>query len=1220
MDSSPVWQINIHHCKLASDNLVSEVMKMKRKPILLIQEPYLFREKPLLRINNYAVHYVGKNVRSLIAIPCNLRSFSVHELSDKDTTAVLLEENVHTTDETNNETTIKYLLVSSYLDILDKKVINQGLEKCATFSKTNRIPMVIGMDSNSHSTLWGCETNNSRGDVLEEFILEQNLAVMNVGHAPTFVTKRAKSIIDVTLVSDTITDKVANWNVNKEYQFSDHRRLEFEIKYKAIITVVTRNFRKANWNIFKSFLGKNRNWNPPCFWNKLVLDEEVDKYTHEIQKSLDVACPKRKININKAKKVWWSNNLENLKRNSKRRYKKYAKDKSETSYDSFHKSRKEYYDAIKAAKSQAWHDFCSSIQDVKSLSKVSRSLINESNSGVGLIKKADGTLASSGKEVINALMDTHFPGSYPYKDLGKLKEDTTLSNAFISNANFLSYITKEKVAAAIKSFSGFKAAGPDGLKAVVLQNLPDFYLERLTILYKVCTALKWNPKEWCRSRVIFIPKRGKESYDTPKSYRPISLTQVLFKTLEKVQKMEIEDNYLKRKPMYKHQYAFSKGKSTEGALSQVVDKIESGLYRNGFTLGVFLDISGAFDNVLVDSIIAGFKSKGISEHITNWYESSLRNRLAEANIGDTVVKRALTKGCAQGGVLSTVAWNLAVDDLLQDLNKAPFLVVGFADDFAALISGIDPNTLVAKMQPVIDKITATGKKLGLSFNEEKTDVVMFTNKRTKITDKVKVNKVPREYSSSTRYLGTILDAKLNFNKHIDEKIKKCKNHLFALKNLIGFKWGPTPTMMKWAFTGIVRPKLTYACHIWQPRINKTLRIKLQKLNRLACLNIARAHRSTPTKGLELIYNLPPLENHIQRASLNCYLRIKYQVQKSWDGIGSHKNGHLMLLEKNCDSAGLANIPLDSIVPIRVWDKNYKIIEFNKNCDFSENGTSIYCYTDGSKIEKSRTGCGFTIKRDGKTMASGFESLGTIPTVFQTEIQAIVRGCEAMEKRTGQKIVIRSDSQAAILALGSNLIKSKLVLECFTKLNNLGKSNKITIQWIKAHVGFQGNEEADMLAKKGAEQALNGPEPFLPAPESFLKKTTKNILISNWNFNWRNTKDCKQTKLWLPKVTNKVEKYLNKITRQDLSKLVQFITGHCNLMRHKSLQSNQEPLCRLCEKGEETPWHLATKCTSLMNHRMNIFCGQILYSVDWSPGQLLRFCKESKIWSLLDYQL
>ena len=234
----------------------------------------------------------------------------------------------------------------------------------------------------------------------------------------------------------------------------------------------------------------------------------------------------------------------------------------------------------------------------------------------------------------------------------------------------------------------------------------------------------------------------------------------------------------------------------------------------------------------------------------------------------------------------------------------------------------------------------------------------------------------------------------------------------------------------------------------------------------------------------------------------------------------------------------------------------------------------------------------------------------------------------MEKRRRQKIIIRSDSQAAILALKANTIKSNLVLECFRILNKLGSTNSVKIQWIKAHVashnqvaGYIGNEEADMLAKKGADQVLEGPEPFLPVPDAHLKRISKEKAISAWSREWNNTSSCKQTKFWMPKVNNKMEHHLKKISRYDLSKLVQFITGHCNLMRHKSLQDKQfEPNCRLCkQKKEETPRHLAADCPSLIWHRKNIFYGEILYSVAWSPGQLLRFCKESKIWSLLDYQ-
>ena len=1194
---------------------------MKNKPILLVQEPYLYKEKPLIRIPNYILHFGGKNSRAALAVPKNLKTFFVKDISDRDTTAVLFEE-----DSSCDNKPI--LLVSAYLDILDRRVISSGLANIGEFSLKNKIPVVLGIDSNAHSSLWGCGDNNHRGDILEEWILEQKLRVVNVGTTPTFVTIRASSIIDVTLVSDDMAAKITNWRVNKEYQFSDHRRLEFELDCNPCRKILTRNFKKGNWKLFRTILKRNPDWSPPIRWSKSILDAEAVKLTTEIQKALDVACPLRQVDLNVTKKNWWNDDLQALKHKAKRLYRKLHNNKSQSNYDFFHVARKQYYDAINVAKIQARQDFCNSIQDVKSLSKTSKALNQGSFNTIGLLKKTDGTFTLNSKEILNVLMDTHFPGSTPFKEgkESKSEEEEFLGNNFIENAAFLSYITVEKVRIALKSFNGFKAAGPDGLKPIALQNLPDSFLERMTTLFKVSTALKYNPKEWSKSRVIFIPKLNKEDYDNPKSFRPISLTQFIFKTEERVQKWEVEDKYLSKKPMHEYQFAFRKGKSTEGALSQVVDKIESGLYRSQFTLGVFLDISGAFDNISIDSIIKGFKRKEISENITRWFESSLRNRIANATLGDDSisVKRSLTRGTAQGGVLSTIAWNIAIDDILEELNKPPFLVVGFADDLAVLISGIDPNTLVSLIQPVINKITSIGKGHGLEFNASKTQVVMFTNKRTKDLsfDKVKINRIPIEYSNGASYLGVHLDSKLSFNKHIEDKIKKCKKHLFALKSLIGREWGPSPWLMKWAFTGIVRPKLTYGCHIWQNKITETLRGKLLRLNRLAMLNIAKVHKSTPTKGLEIIYNIPPLDLFIERISMHSYLRIKSQIKRTWDGIGSRNKGHLNIGETECGKLGLSNLPNDNILPIRVWNRNFEILDFSNDC-YKESKKVIYCYTDGSKIEGSKTGCGFTIHQRGKTTSNGYEGLGTTTTVFQAEIVAIIRGSEAMMSNEKQRIVFRIDSQAAILALNANIMSSSLVLECFKNLNALGAKNRIQLQWIKSHVGHLGNEEADMLAKKGAEQDLAGPEPFLPASSAIIKKLTNSDLLSKWNSQWKSVKSCRQTKLWMPECSNKVAKYFKKLPRQDLGKLVQFITGHCNLMKHKSLQDKQiKSACRLCkEKGkEETPWHLVTECPSLMTRRTNVFDGHILFKVEWSTGQLLRFCKESKIWSMLDHQL
>ena len=78
------------------------------------------------------------------------------------------------------------------------------------------------------------------------------------------------------------------------------------------------------------------------------------------------------------------------------------------------------------------------------------------------------------------------------------------------------------------------------------------------------------------------------------------------------------------------------------------------------------------------------------------------------------------------------------------------------------------------------------------------------------------------------------------------------------------------------------------------------------------------------------------------------------------------------------------------------------------------------------------------------------------------------------------VKILCDSQAAIMALASHEIKSLTVMKTIDELNTLvNKVNKVRITWVKAHVGIEGNEEADQQAKEGANNpipAYNMPPP------------------------------------------------------------------------------------------------------------------------------------------------
>ena len=69
--------------------------------------------------------------------------------------------------------------------------------------------------------------------------------------------------------------------------------------------------------------------------------------------------------------------------------------------------------------------------------------------------------------------------------------------------------------------------------------------------------------------------------------------------------------------------------------------------------------------------------------------------------------------------------------------------------------------------------------------------------------------------------------------------------------------------------------------------------------------------------------------------------------------------------------------------------------------------------------------------------------------------------------SGRNITSNCDSQAAILALDSHIIKTNSTLKAVQALKNLADSNQVFLRWIPAHQGFDGNERADELAKLGA---------------------------------------------------------------------------------------------------------------------------------------------------------
>jgi hypothetical protein len=79
------------------------------------------------------------------------------------------------------------------------------------------------------------------------------------------------------------------------------------------------------------------------------------------------------------------------------------------------------------------------------------------------------------------------------------------------------------------------------------------------------------------------------------------------------------------------QHAFRKNKGTDTALSEAVDKIEARMLRKEYTLGVFLDIAGAFNNLSFESAIRSMRDRKFPPKIVDWYKISYTTKSPHMN-------------------------------------------------------------------------------------------------------------------------------------------------------------------------------------------------------------------------------------------------------------------------------------------------------------------------------------------------------------------------------------------------------------------------------------------------------------------------------------------------------------------------------------------------------------------------------------------------------------
>ena len=156
-------------------------------------------------------------------------------------------------------------------------------------------------------------------------------------------------------------------------------------------------------------------------------------------------------------------------------------------------------------------------------------------------------------------------------------------------------ITAEMVEKYLKRLYASKSQGPDNLHPKLLLETLDKIKEPLTEIFKKSLQEGTVPNDWKLANIVPLHKKGSKS--SPENYRPISLTSVVSKIMEKLVRDKIMEHMEENNIFTIHQHGFRKGYSCVTQLIDVCDKWSEELdNKNCFDI-LYLDFQKAFDSV-----------------------------------------------------------------------------------------------------------------------------------------------------------------------------------------------------------------------------------------------------------------------------------------------------------------------------------------------------------------------------------------------------------------------------------------------------------------------------------------------------------------------------------------------------------------------------------------------------------------------------------------------
>jgi len=783
---------------------------------------------------------------------------------------------------------------------------------------------------------------------------------------------------------------------------------------------------------------------------------------------------------------------------------------------------------LKREKRLGWRQLCTSFNSKTPTAAIWRFVraYKKKSLARGIPSLDDGAEIELQDSIINRLCPPscfHSP-SQSFEEMKTTDQSSDSSFLWMDNPFSIS-----ELETAIASSRRNSAPGLDRIDYAIIRFFPSYVLFILLRIFNEIFDSGLFPHVWRRSLVTFVPKAN------DKGLRPISLMPCLFKIFERMIYRRLQWTAESHFIFPEIQAGFRSSRSCIDNLTTLTNNIHLAFTSKAPLIAVFLDIAGAFDNVIPSILIHDLRTLGFPARICKFVDNLLGERYIQfVRNGELSEPRTAHKGTPQGSVLSPLLFNIYLREVSKHLHSDTS-ILQYADDIVLFAWNRDINLARQSISSSLTLIHQYLRLRGLELSPLKSKCVIFNRRRgpPMSVEGIFVNGLEVPQVGSARFLGVVLDCGLNGIEHTNRLIKKGNSVANIITSLTGTKWGAHPQLLLSLYRSIFRSSIEYGAQIFNLNKNRSLFLKLQRqqyriiraalgLRQSTPINVLLSEAREPPLNIRFSYltskyifkSLARKSNPVTR-SLR-YLKAEASTQSRKVYLIKNVPSFRPYLYHTCDKGTIhrsilppvfgydffATIPTPPYISLELSSTGNR--KRNFSCSVAEvrqkfeefvsplTEQAISLYTDGSKGGDDSPVGAAVFSRDLGIILK--HKLPASTSIFSAEAWALYQSLIMVESSGKPKAVIFSDSRSVLDAVSSFSMKScdnYLIPLLRSKFHSLTASGfSIQLVWIPSHTGITGNEMADSAAKRAA---INGRKPKFKIPHTDLYSSIKSSM-------------------------------------------------------------------------------------------------------------------------------